>query len=94
MLQRLNIDHLKLKQFNPAKFMAHSEDDHYFLEEYGAKPRISSRLQARERQSLSIAESTKLRAEEIERKEKQKERGAETAKRTGKQVASFSRNKI
>lgn len=47
MLQRLNIDHLKLKQFNPAKFMSHSEDDHYFLEEYGAKPRISSRLQAR-----------------------------------------------
>lgn len=54
MLQKLTIDHLKLKQFNPNKLYAQSDDDHYFLEEYGARPRISSRLQARERQSLSI----------------------------------------
>lgn len=42
---------------------APEEDDRYFMEEYGAKPRIASRLQARERQSLSIVESTKMRAE-------------------------------
>jgi hypothetical protein len=47
MLQKLTIDHLKLKQFNPSKFMAQADDDHYFLEEYGARARISTRLQAR-----------------------------------------------
>lgn len=54
MLEKITIDQLKLKQFNLSKLYAPDEDDRYFLEEFGGKPRINERLQARERQSLSI----------------------------------------
>ena len=32
MLEKLTLDHLKLKQFNIAKMYAPDEDDRYFLE--------------------------------------------------------------
>lgn len=63
MLERITIDQLKLKQFNLSKLYTPDEDDRYFLEEFGGKPKINERLQARERQSLSIVESTKQRAQ-------------------------------
>ena len=67
-IQKLNIEQLRLKQFNPTKLYSAHEDDAYFLQEYGSKPRMSSRLQARERQSLSVVESTKMRAEQLLKK--------------------------
>ena len=73
MLGKLTIDHLRLKQFNPSKFIGQADDDQYFLSEYGGKARVSSRLEAKERQSLSIVESTRMRASEIERQDKMKE---------------------
>ena len=40
-INHLNIEQLRLKKFNPAKIIAPAEDDRYFLEEYGAKPKIT-----------------------------------------------------
>ena len=68
-INQLNFDQLRLKKFNPAKILTPTDDDRYFLEEYGGRPKITERMQVRERQSLSIVESTKSRAAELERRE-------------------------
>jgi hypothetical protein len=80
MLDRIGFDHLKLKQFNPTKLYTPEDEDRCFLEEYGARPRIAS-MQARERQSLTIAADTRQRAEQLERNAKERPR----------QNSSFSR---
>lgn len=48
MLEKLTLDHLKLKNFNPSKYYTIDEEDKYFLDEYGgSRPRFSQRFQNR-----------------------------------------------
>lgn len=63
MLEKLTLDHLKLKNFNPSKYYTIDEEDKYYLDDYGgSRPKWTQRMQNRERQSLSIVQSTKMRA--------------------------------
>lgn len=64
MLEKVSVEHLKLKNFNPSKYYTIDDDDKYFLDEYGgSRPKFSQRFQTRERQSMSVVESTKMRAQ-------------------------------
>lgn len=55
MLEKLTLDHLKLKNFNPSKYYTIDEEDKYYLDDYGgSRPKWTQRMQNRERQSLSI----------------------------------------
>ena len=67
MLEKCTLDNLKLKGFNPSKYYTINDDeDRYFLDEYGGqKPKMNQQFQARQRQSQSIVESTKMRAKEL-----------------------------
>lgn len=68
-LGKISIDQLKLKQFNPGRYFSKDDDDKTFLDEYdGARPRISSGMAVRERNSIAMVNDMKKRVEEVDKK--------------------------
>lgn len=63
---------MKMKQFNPTKLYSAEDEDNIFMQEYGGggRTKVTSGLEVRERQSLSIVENVKKRADEVEKTEK------------------------
>lgn len=65
----MNFDQLKLRQFHPTRLYHAEDDDHIFMQEYGdfrpanSNKNHTSRIEARERQSLSIVENVRKRAD-------------------------------
>lgn len=73
----MNFDQLKIRQFHPTKLYHADDDDYIFMQEYGEfkvpNRARASRLEARERQSLSIVENVRKRADEVEKSERKEE---------------------
>lgn len=67
MLEKMNFDQLKLRNFHPTKLYHGDDDDYIFMQEYGEfrlpNKLRTSRMEARERQSLSIVENVRKRAD-------------------------------
>lgn len=69
----MSIDQLKLNKFNPNRyFNKDDDDDRIFLNEYeeGGRPRMSSGIEVRERNSMNVVEDVRKRVGEVEKKEK------------------------
>lgn len=58
-----------MNKFNPNRYFSKDDDDKIFLDEYeGGRARISSGMDARERNSMSVVEDVKKRVGEVEKK--------------------------